>query len=568
MVRLKVRTKLILLVAVCVLPALLDAVLRAQLVYGKLVKQVALQMDLADRAFVGDLQEDVEGIRRTLRVAGADPRLIRDLQVDDDPDARRLLASLGKDVEDAAFVLVDTAGHLVGSSHGLGAHLGSEANHRELASVLNGSSETLLPLTILGERRYSVVVAEPVEGLDGATQLGTLILIRPVGAEYLDHLARRVGSDWALTVNGELVAASAGNPRPKIQRVIEGGVAVGRDRGRYYALKGFRPQLFQREGQVVEVVASQDITELRASANRELFVSIGVLGVAMGIALLLARAAGNRMVQSIERIGAAAGTLESGEYRPAEVVRTGDELEALAGAVNQALQGLKERDQLKDAFGKYANRHVVELVTQGKKIELGGETIPVTVFFADIRGFTTISEQMEPKKLLDFLNLYFREMVGCVIAEGGAVDKYIGDAIMAVFGAPVPQVDDALRAVRAALQMRARLAALNASFQERGLPQIRFGLGLHSGLVVAGHMGHSERLEYTVIGDPVNVASRLESMTKELKTDILLSEDTYQKVRDHVEAEPLQRMVVRGRAQEILVYRVIKLLEPSTTAAA
>src|SRR5438128_2288116 len=109
MVRLKVRTKLILLVVVCVLPALLDAVLRTQLVYGKLVKQVALQMDLADRAFVGDLQEDVEGIRRTLRVAGADPRLIRDLQVDDDPDARRLLAALGKDMEDAAFVLVDTA---------------------------------------------------------------------------------------------------------------------------------------------------------------------------------------------------------------------------------------------------------------------------------------------------------------------------------------------------------------------------------------------------------------------------------------------------------------------------
>jgi adenylate cyclase len=568
MVRLKVRTKLILLVVVCVLPALLDAVLRTQLVYGKLVKQVALRMDLAESAFRGDLQEDVEGIRRTLRVAGADPRLVHDLQVDDDEDARRLLASLGRDMEGAAFVLVDTAGHLVGSSQGLGAHIGSETNHRELASVLEGSAETLLPLTIEGERRYSVVVAEPVEGLDGATQLGTLILIRPVGAEYLDHLEQRVGCDWALLVNGELVAASAGNPRPRIQREIEGGSLVGRARGRYYAVKAFRPQLFQREGQLVEVVASQDITELRASANRELFVSIGVLGVATGIALLLARAVGNRMVRSIERIGGAAASLRSGTYQPAEVVRTGDELEALAGAFNQALQGLKERDQLKDAFGKYANRHVVELVTQGKKIELGGETIPVTVFFADIRGFTTISEQMEPKKLLDFLNLYFREMVGCVIAEGGAVDKYIGDAIMAVFGAPVPEPDDALRAVRAALQMRARLAALNATFQERGLPQIRFGLGIHSGTVVAGHMGHSERLEYTVIGDPVNVASRLESMTKELKTDILLSEDTYLKVRNHVEAEPLQRMAVRGRAQEILVYRVVRLLEPSSNAAA
>src|SRR5204863_7617553 len=139
--------------------------------------------------------------------------------------------------------------------------------------------------------------------------------------------------------------------------------------------------------QVVEVTASQDITELRASANRELVVSVGILAAATALALLLARAAGNRMVQSIERIGAASASLKTGDYRPSEVIPTGDELEALAGAFNQALQGLKERDQLKDAFGKYANRHVVDLVTQGKKIELGGETIPVTVFFADIRGF-------------------------------------------------------------------------------------------------------------------------------------------------------------------------------------
>ncbi|HEY8212191.1 MAG TPA: adenylate/guanylate cyclase domain-containing protein [Myxococcaceae bacterium] len=568
MVRLKVRTKLILLVAVCVLPALLDAVGRAQLVYGKLIDLVSVQMDLAERTFAGDLHEDVEGIRRTLQVAGADPRLQRDLMLGDDGDARRLLASLGRDMEGAAFMLVDNAGHLVGSSQGLGAELGSGANHRELEPVLGGAEATLLPFTIEGQRRYAVVVAEPVEGLDGLTRLGTLLMVRPVGAGYLDHLKERAGGDWSLQVNGEVMATSARHPRPRIQRVLESGVSVGRDRGRYYTVKAFQPPLFQREGQAVEVTISQDITALRASANRELLVSVGILLAATGVALLLSRATGNRMVQSIERIGAAAASLKTGEYRPAEVVRTGDELEALAGAFNQALHGLKERDQLKDAFGKYANRHVVELVTQGKKIELGGETIPVTVFFADIRGFTTISEKMEPRRLLDFLNLYFREMVGCVIAEGGAVDKYIGDAIMAVFGAPVPEPDDALRAVRAALQMRARLASLNESFAERGLPQIRFGLGIHSGTVVAGHMGHSERLEYTVIGDPVNVASRLESMTKELQVDILLSEDTFLKVRDRVEAEPLQRMAVRGRAQEILVYRVVRLLEPETTAAA
>ncbi|HVE82006.1 MAG TPA: adenylate/guanylate cyclase domain-containing protein [Myxococcales bacterium] len=564
--RLKVRTKLILLVAICTLPGVLAALRSAQVAYQELVRQVSQRMELASRAFKGDLQEDVEGSRRTLRVAGADPRLLRDLEVDDEADARKLLASLGSGVDDSAFVLVDDEGHLVGASTGLGAHLATEATLEELMPVLRGTSLALLPLTLSGRRLYSVVVAEPVMGAE--RRLGTLVLARPLDAEYLEHLESRVGGDWMVRINGALVASTPDHPEPELERTLMEGLDIARDGDRYYALKTFRPEPFQRPGQVTEVTVSQDVTRMRARTNTQLAVGIGVLGAFMALAGLMALFISNRMVRGLERIGAAAASLKAGTYRTADDVRTGDELEALAQAFNQAIQGLKERDQLKDAFGKYANRHVVELVTQGKKIELGGETIPVTVFFADIRGFTTISEKMEPKALLDFLNLYFREMVDCVISEGGAVDKYIGDAIMAVFGAPVPQSDDALRAVRAALRMRERLSALNARFAERQLPQIRFGLGIHSGTVVAGHMGHSERLEYTVIGDPVNVASRLESMTKELKVDILLSEDTYLKVRDRVEAEPLQRMAVRGRAQEILVYRVTRLLEPEATAAA
>jgi adenylate cyclase len=141
----------------------------------------------------------------------------------------------------------------------------------------------------------------------------------------------------------------------------------------------------------------------------------------------------------------------------------------------------------------------------------------------------------------------------------GVVDKFIGDAIMAVFGAPVPEPDDPLHAVKAALEMRARLTKINEGFKGRGLPEIRTGIGLHFGQVVAGNMGHSERMEYTVIGDAVNLASRLEGMTKELQADIVLSEDLFREVEAFVVAEQLRKVKVKGRDQEIMVYRLIGL---------
>ena len=141
----------------------------------------------------------------------------------------------------------------------------------------------------------------------------------------------------------------------------------------------------------------------------------------------------------------------------------------------------------------------------------------------------------------------------------GVVDKFIGDAIMAVFGAPVPHPDDPLHAVKAALEMRVRLQKINEAFKERGLPEIRTGIGLHSGQVVAGNMGHAERMEYTVIGDAVNLASRLEGMTKELQCDVILSEDLFIQVESHVDTEPLHKIKVKGRDQEVMVYRLIGL---------
>jgi adenylate cyclase len=157
-------------------------------------------------------------------------------------------------------------------------------------------------------------------------------------------------------------------------------------------------------------------------------------------------------------------------------------------------------------------------------------------------------------------------MVESVMSHEGVVDKFIGDAIMAVFGAPVPRPDDALNAIKAALEMRTRLRTINVGFRARGLPEIRAGIGLHSGEVVAGNMGHVERMEYTVIGDAVNLASRLEGLTKEFDADVLLSEDLYRQVEGRVDATPLQRIHVKGRAQDVMVYRLDGIREVVTTA--
>jgi adenylate cyclase len=156
-------------------------------------------------------------------------------------------------------------------------------------------------------------------------------------------------------------------------------------------------------------------------------------------------------------------------------------------------------------------------------------------------------------------NEYFTEMVGIVMQEDGVVDKYIGDAIMAVFGAPVPKPGDAVNAVRAAVRMRRALVTLNQRLEERGMPTLRTGIGIHTGVVVAGNIGSEKRMEYTVIGDAVNLASRLESSTKELGVNVLVSEDTYEKTKHVIEARPVREITVKGRKQPVMTYEVIGL---------
>ena len=421
----------------------------------------------------------------------------------------------------------------------------------------------MIPLKFADGDGYAFVAGDPVV-IDGK-QVGALVLINPIEEAYLDHLKKKVDADLSLRVNGKRIGSSTGHPSPDLEsHAVE--AVFQEEGGKLYALKTFKPEALQRPGQVVELTASRDATELR-QRSRDLLVHsaallVPVLFVGLAIALFLAR----RIGDGVRAISGAAAEVKDGKYVMVPEPAQRDELGLLALDFNAMVKGLIERDRLRETFGRYVTRQVADHLLAGK-VELGGELIPVTVLFSDIRSFTTISERMPPRELLDFLNVYFSAMVESVMKHDGVVDKFIGDAIMAVFGAPVPRPGDALNAVKAALEMRARLAKMNEGFRARGLPEIRAGIGLHTGEVVAGNMGHVERMEYTVIGDAVNLASRLEGMTKELACDVLLSEDLYKEVAGSVDAEPLKRVHVKGREQEVMVYRLKGLREVAAGAA-
>jgi adenylate cyclase len=218
----------------------------------------------------------------------------------------------------------------------------------------------------------------------------------------------------------------------------------------------------------------------------------------------------------------------------------------------------KERLLIKSMFSTYVNPTVVEeLVAHPERLVLGGRREELTVMFSDIEGFTSISQGMEPESLVAILNEYLSVMSTIIFRNDGTLDKYEGDAIMAFWGAPLPQRDHALRACLSALEMHEELAVLNAAGKAHDRPVIRIRIGINTGEMVVGNMGAAGKFAYTVIGDSVNLASRLEGANKEYRTGIMVSERTYDLVRDQILGRRLDRIAVRGRTEPVTTYELL-----------
>ncbi len=260
------------------------------------------------------------------------------------------------------------------------------------------------------------------------------------------------------------------------------------------------------------------------------------------------------LLRPLNSLTTAMNQVAKGDLTPRVPVTTNDELGDLTFHFNDMLAKLEQSQRMRDLFGKYVSQEVAERVLNGGA-DLGGETVTATALFADIRDFTTLSERLPPQQVVDILNRYYTHMVDVIVAEGGMVNKFGGDSLLAIFGVPVRQPDHALRAVRAAWQMTRALATFNAEQSALGL--LTIGVGISSGEMVAGNIGGTERLEYTVIGDPVNLAARLESLTKEWGQTVLLSEDTERLIQPKSEAiQPCQQVRVKGKEKSTLVYKL------------
>jgi adenylate cyclase len=232
---------------------------------------------------------------------------------------------------------------------------------------------------------------------------------------------------------------------------------------------------------------------------------------------------------------------------------------ALAAVYSYATEG-RQKQVIRGMFAQYMSEVVIShLLQHPEKLKLGGERRRVTLFFSDLAGFTTLSERMDPETVVALLNDYLSRMTEIILSEEGTVDKFEGDAIMAFWGAPLDQEDQAVLACRAALRQAGALKELNRDFADRGLPRLNLRMGLHSGEAIVGNLGSLKRFDYTAIGDTVNLASRLEGLNKFYGTAIMASEATVSECRGLVEFRELDWVAVKGRATPVTVYEVLGL---------
>ena len=319
-----------------------------------------------------------------------------------------------------------------------------------------------------------------------------------------------------------------------------------------------------KPAQEIRADVTQATSQMRTTMEDQVValavVVAGITAIAMAIALALAYFFASSATKPLVQMEQVAGQIAKGNFDQQVEVRSRDEIGELGNAINEMIIGLKERDFIKDTFKHYVAASVVEeLLRDHTKLRLGGEERDLTIFFSDLSGFTSISEKLSPEELVRLLNEYLGSMTDSILAQEGTLDKYIGDAIVAFWGAPFKRDDDAVRACRTALDHLHRLSELWPDWERRGLPKLDVRIGIQSGPVVVGNVGSKKRKNYTVIGDTANTSSRLEGANKVYGTRILIGEPTRRAAGDAIVAREIDLIAVKGKSDSVRVYELIGL---------
>jgi adenylate cyclase len=310
----------------------------------------------------------------------------------------------------------------------------------------------------------------------------------------------------------------------------------------------------QESGFIVLKSLTEELGFLKKLQITLLLIGGLILLVAMGLSFLLA----GGVTRPVRALASAAKQIGEGELETKVDIRTGDELEQLGSAFNEMAEGLKEREFIKSTFERYVSKAVAsEIIQNPDMVRLGGLKKELTVMFSDIGGFTSLSETLPPEEMVRHLNEYFEGMSSAILEYDGTINQFQGDAIVAFWGAPVQQENHALLACLAALRCRDFLKTLQEKWMAQGIPARTFRFGINTGEMVVGNIGSSSRFEYTVIGDEVNLASRLEGANKIYGTQILISEKTHERVKEEVVARELDIIRVVGKNQPVRIYELI-----------
>lgn len=320
-------------------------------------------------------------------------------------------------------------------------------------------------------------------------------------------------------------------------------------------LSAFAP-MYDKEGRYIATlgidISAEDI-------EYQLFVLIKIIIYAFllsfALSILSAFLLSKRVTRSLDTIRLVIDEISNGDFSQRLHLETEDEFGDLADSINEMTDGLKERDRLKVNFAKYVSSHVLEkTLSLDFSNKIGGERKKITIVFCGIRNFLKLTETLPPEEVVSILNEYFAKMIEVVFSYQGMLDKFISGGMMIEFGAPKEDPHQERNAIEAVIAMQKVLKELTEKWSKEGKPTIEIGIGVHTGLAVVGNIGSERRMEYTAIGDSVNVASRLQALSQEMHVTTLVSQSTYEAVQKLFAFEDLGLSAIIGREEKIHLY--------------